>query len=223
MITLHGFAYSNYYNIVKHALLIKDIPFQENTVYTTDPALLQVSPAGKVPAITTPSGENLSETTAILEYLEEAYPEQPLLPSDLASRARVRQIIKCLELYIELSTRRLLPSALMGMSPDPQVVDEVSTAVSRGVAALNTVTDCRPYLCGDTLTLADIYCRYAMAIPQLVGPKLLDRDIVSEIRGLPELMALLAESEISQRIDADMRDNYAEFMQKIRERQSNGG
>ena len=34
MITLHGFAASNYYNIVKHALLYKGIPFQEEIFYT---------------------------------------------------------------------------------------------------------------------------------------------------------------------------------------------
>jgi len=220
MIVLHGFAYSNYYNIVKHALMAKGIPFRENTVYTTDPELLLVSPAGKVPAITTVDGDNLSETTAILEYLEDAYPERPLLPSDPIKRARVRQIIKCLELYIELSARRLLPSALMGATPDQVVVEEVRASLNRGVAALNTLSDCQPYLCGDQLTLADVYCRYAMAIPQLVGPKLLDMDVVGQIDGLPALMSLLAESEISQKIDGDMRDNAAEFMQKIRERQS---
>jgi hypothetical protein len=63
--------------------------------------------------------------------------------------------------------------------------------------------------------LADIYCRYAMAIPQLVGPKVLGMDIVAAVNGLPALMAKLADSEISQKIDADMRANQAEFMAKI--------
>ena len=33
MITLHGFAYSNYYNIIKHVLLYKNIPFTESLQY----------------------------------------------------------------------------------------------------------------------------------------------------------------------------------------------
>jgi glutathione S-transferase len=220
MLILHGFAYSNYYNIVKHALLEKGVAFEEHTVYTTDPELLKVSPTGKVPAITTDNGAHLSETTAILEYLEEAYPQHPLLPQDTVARAKVRQIIKCLELYIELSTRRLLPAALMGVTPDPQVIEEVSATVARGVAALNELSEFRPFLCGDTLTLADIYCRYAMAIPQLVGPKVLGMDIVAQIQGLPALMERLAASEVSKRVDSDMRANQDEFMQKIRERQN---
>jgi len=215
MLILHGFAYSNYYNIVKHALLEKGVSFSENTVYTTDPQLRTISPAAKVPAITTESGEHLSETTAILEYLEEAYPEHPLLPQDSIARAKVRQVIKILELYIERSARRLLGFALMGGEPNADTVTEVKAALERGIAALNDICKPSPYLCGDTLTLADIYCRYAMAIPQLVGPKVLGMDIVAAVNGLPALMAKLADSEISQRIDADMRANQAEFMAKI--------
>lgn len=215
MLILHGFAYSNYYNIVKHALLEKGVSFSENTVYTTDPQLRAISPAAKVPAITTESGEHLSETTAILEYLEEAYPEHPLLPQDLIARAKVRQVIKVLELYIELSARRLLPVALMGGEPNVDTITEVKAALERGIAALNDICKPSPYLCGDTLTLADIYCRYAMAIPQLVGPKVLGMDIVAAVNGLPALMLTLADSEISQKIDADMRANQAEFMAKI--------
>ncbi|MFT5429106.1 MAG: glutathione S-transferase, partial [Psychrobacter glaciei] len=54
MITLHGFAASNYYNIVKHTLLFKELSFQENLVYGSSDELMKVSPVGKVPAITTP-------------------------------------------------------------------------------------------------------------------------------------------------------------------------
>ncbi|WP_199774485.1 glutathione S-transferase N-terminal domain-containing protein [Psychrobacter sp. Marseille-P5312] len=49
MITLHGFPASNYYNIVKHALLYKALPFQENLIYAGSDALLPINPVGKVP------------------------------------------------------------------------------------------------------------------------------------------------------------------------------
>ena len=216
MITLYGFAYSNYFNIVKHALLLKEIPFQEHKIYPGSPELLPISPVGKVPAITTPCGTHISETTAILEYLEDNFPANPLMPSDAAERARVRQIIKVIELYIELSTRRLLPTALAGIEPNPELLTEVRATAEKGVVALNALTNCSPYLTGSTLTMADIYCRYAMAIPQLVGPKVLQWNIIEAINGLPELMHVLAESEISQKIDADMKANQAEFMAKVR-------
>lgn len=68
MITLHGFAASNYYNIVKHALLYKALPFQENLIYAGSDALLSISPVGKVPAITTTEGIYLSESSVICDF-----------------------------------------------------------------------------------------------------------------------------------------------------------
>ena len=117
MITLHGFASSNYYNIVKHVLLYKDIAFQENLVYSGGQAWHVVSPVGKIPAITTESGQHLSETTVICDYLEEAYPKNPLYPKTAMERARVRQIIKVSELYLELPSRRLIAYAFSNKPP----------------------------------------------------------------------------------------------------------
>lgn len=52
---------------------------------------LALNPQGRVPYFV--DGEiALSQSPAILEYLEEAYPDVPLLPSDMAARARVRQL-----------------------------------------------------------------------------------------------------------------------------------
>jgi glutathione S-transferase len=75
MIKLCGFAVSNYYNKVKLALLEKDIPFEEVLVWTDrSPDLLRKSPLGKVPYIETEQGA-LCESQVILDYLEQAYPE----------------------------------------------------------------------------------------------------------------------------------------------------
>lgn len=104
----------------------------------------------------------------------------------------------------------------MPPEPNPETIAEVKATLERGIAALNDLCTPSPYLCGETLTLADICCRYAMAIVQLVGPKVLNMDIVAAVNGLPALIAKLAESEVSRKIDADMRANQAEFMAKIR-------
>lgn len=69
MLTLCGFAASNYYNKVKLALLEKGVPFTEALVWVgqTDPAC---SPLGKVPYILTPEGA-LCESGVIMEYIEQ--------------------------------------------------------------------------------------------------------------------------------------------------------
>ena len=88
MLKLAGFAASNYYNVVKLALLEKGVPFEEQLAWLgeTDPA---ASPLGKVPYAITEHGP-ISESTVLLEYVEARYPERPLLPADFA---RMRTVL----------------------------------------------------------------------------------------------------------------------------------
>lgn len=58
---------------------------------TKTPEFLAVNPRGQVPAIVD-DGFALWESTAITEYLEEKYPQKPLLPKDTRGRATVRRI-----------------------------------------------------------------------------------------------------------------------------------
>lgn len=59
---------------------------------TKTPAFLAINPRGKVPAIVD-DGFALYESNAICEYLEEKYPEKPLMPKDAKGRALVRRLI----------------------------------------------------------------------------------------------------------------------------------
>lgn len=212
MITLHGFPYSNYHNIVKHTLMLKDVPFEEHIVYPGTPELMQVSPAGKVPAMTTESGTSLSESSVLVDYLEDAYPQRPLYPANAEDRAKVRQIMKVSELYLELPARRLLPAALAKVEIPQATLDEVRATLERGVAALGSLASFSPYVVGEDITLADVYLRYSLAIPKMVGPSLLEWDIVASVDGLPQWDEMMANSDISRKVDADMRDNLEEFM-----------
>lgn len=81
---LCGFSASNYYNKVKLQLLEKGVPFEEELVWTglkNNPALSERSPLGKVPFIETPQGVIL-ESSPCCEYIEDAYPANPLIPAD---------------------------------------------------------------------------------------------------------------------------------------------
>jgi maleylacetoacetate isomerase len=53
---------------------------------------LALNPQGLVPALALDDGHVLTQSLAIVEYLEETYPEPPLLPAEAAARARVRAI-----------------------------------------------------------------------------------------------------------------------------------
>jgi glutathione S-transferase len=219
MITLHGFAYSNYFNMVKHALLLKGIPFQENKVYPGSPELMAVNPTGKVPALTTEQGTHLSESSVLLDYLEDTYPEVPLYPAGNEARARVRQLMKVAELYLDLPARRLMPAVFGEVEIEQSIKDEVRMNFERAVRTLNALATFSPYVAGDTLSLADIYLRYALVIPKIVGPGQLQWDVMADVPAMVDWEALMANSDISRKVDADHDANREEFMAYVASRQ----
>lgn len=75
----------------------KLLSFDKNETKT--PEFLAVNPRGRVPAIMD-DGFPLWESNAIIEYLEERYPQKPLLPKDIKSRARIRRIISAADSYL---------------------------------------------------------------------------------------------------------------------------
>jgi glutathione S-transferase len=79
------------------ALEHKGIPFEAKRLtfdpdQTKTPEFLKINPRGRVPAIVD-DGFALSESNAIAEYLDERYPEKPLLPKDAKARGVARRLI----------------------------------------------------------------------------------------------------------------------------------
>ena len=73
------------------------------------PAFKALNPQGLVPALVLDGGQILTQTPAILEWLEEQHPEPPLLPPDSAGRARVRALAAIVGCDIHpLNNRRVL-------------------------------------------------------------------------------------------------------------------
>ncbi|RZL44667.1 MAG: glutathione S-transferase, partial [Variovorax sp.] len=112
MITLIGFAASNYYNKVRLALLEKGVRFDEELAWAGETDL-SASPMGKVPYLRTPDGM-LCESSAINEYIEAAFPQVPLLPAEPYAAAKVRELVLYLELHLELVARNLYAEAFFG-------------------------------------------------------------------------------------------------------------
>jgi maleylpyruvate isomerase len=82
---------------VRIALALKGVAFERVPVAILgaaqrSAAYLAVNPQGLVPALLTDEGELLTQSLAIVEYLDERYPAPPLLPREPAARARARAI-----------------------------------------------------------------------------------------------------------------------------------
>lgn len=86
---------------VRIALNYKSIPYRsvyidEDRDEQASEAYLARNPQGLVPALVVDDSLTITQSSAILEYLEERYPERPLLPEDLLDRARVRSFAQVL-------------------------------------------------------------------------------------------------------------------------------
>ncbi|WP_427501160.1 glutathione S-transferase family protein [Methylomonas sp. MED-D] len=212
MITLYGFAISNYYNKVKFALLEKNLPFNEELVRPSqDEAVLKRSPLGKIPFIKTADGY-LSESQAILEYLEDAFPEYPLYPADPYQRAKCREFIQHIELNVELIARRLYGEVLFGTAVSQEVKDEVKTKVENGLKGLNRIMPRSPYALGEHFTLADVIAWPHLQLVGFVTQKIYGVDLVAE--HLPDVAAYIALIESrphAQTVSAGRAEALAKF------------
>ncbi|WP_395668122.1 glutathione S-transferase family protein [Rhodoferax sp.] len=157
MITLCGFALSNYYNVVKMALLEKGAPFTEEMVKprSSDPAVLAISPLGKVPFIKTAQG-GMCESQAILEYVEAAYPQPALFPSDAFAAGKVRELMMYIDLHLELVARELYGQAFFGGTVSDDTKARVQKTLQRNIAGVKHLLKLSPYATGDEFSMADV-------------------------------------------------------------------
>jgi maleylacetoacetate isomerase len=123
-----------------------------------EPAYTNVNPQGRVPALDI-GGTVLIQSPAILEYLEEVYPEPALLPADPVRRAKIRGVCAVIACDIHpLNNSGPLAFLRNKLGQDQAAVDTWFTHwVSRGLAAVETLVEPGPYAFGDRVTLADVY------------------------------------------------------------------
>jgi glutathione S-transferase len=187
---LHGYGVSNYFNIAYAALLEKALPFElVEARASQDAAFLQISPMGKIPVLQTPYGW-LAETVAILDYLEDAHPEPALRPADAFARAKGRQLINVVQMYIEAPTRSLFPGVFFGGQNSETVIAEARAMLDRGQAALRRLAAPAPFLLGSSLTTADLFAFYCLDIADRVSGFVHQRSLTQEI-GLTDWTALM--------------------------------
>jgi glutathione S-transferase len=213
MLTLHGFALSNYYNKVKLVLLEKGIPFQESMVASgrTDDAVLEASPLAKIPYITTPEG-SLCESQAIIEYLEAAYPGTPLLPQDPWQTAKVRELCTYVDLHLELVARELYPQAFFGGSVSESTQARVRKQLTKNIAAFKRLAKFGPHLAGEAFTLADCSGYVSLPLVALATRIVLGEDLLAA-QGVDwkSYAKCVGARPSAQKVDADRRADQERY------------
>lgn len=215
MLKLYGFSVSNYYNMVKLALLEKGLPFEEVPFYGAQtPDVLAISPRGKVPVLKTEQGF-INETSVILEYIEQTQSGKALLPSDPFERAQVLALCREIELYIELPGRACYAEAFFGISVPEAIKEKTKAELLLGFASLGRHGKFSPYVAGDSLSLADLYFLYSVSLACQVGRKVFDIDLLADMPAAKGLMERLEQNPNVQRIAADREAEMPAFLAMI--------
>lgn len=130
---------------------------------------LKLNPQGFVPALSLDNGTTLTQSLAIIEWLDETHPQPPLLPIDPIRRAQVRafaQAIAC-DTHPVQNLKVLAQLRQLGLAED-KVTGWAAWAISEGLAACETLIahEPGPFCFGMAPSLADI-----CLIPQLFNAR----------------------------------------------------
>jgi glutathione S-transferase len=216
MIKLYGLKASNYCAMVKAFLLEKGFDFKEVHIEPSySEPFLDLSPMGKVPFIEVDEGY-LSETTAIMGFLESCIPELPMTNEDAFRRAQMAQLIKVVELYIAVEYVRLVGHVFFGRELDPAVVDNARPTMIKGLAAVKRLCSFSPYLLGEEVTMADFFTYYVLKAAVPVAQKVWDWDIVSEVDGLADWLLLMSERPLVKQVDIEQNAAIEELMENAK-------
>jgi glutathione S-transferase len=212
MIKLCGFDVSNYYAKVKLAFLEKGIPYEAKSVIE-DGALFALSPRGKIPFLIVDEG-SISESDTICEYLEDVYPEPSLYPPGAFARAKCRELVQVIELYIELPARRLYPWVFFGgPEASEDLKKEVRVDLEKGLAAVARLVRPDPFLCGSALSYADLAAYVHLPNAARVSKRAFGDDLVYAVPGLRAHRDHMAARPSAIKLKEDSAANLPAFLE----------
>jgi maleylpyruvate isomerase len=130
---------------------------------------LSVNPQGLVPALLTDEGLLITQSLAIVEYLDEVHPQPPLLPADIGDRAFARSIALAIasEIHALLTPRIALRLGTIPGVDASGIADWNRHWVGEGMSAIEALIGHRrtgPFIVGNAPSVADIFL-----FPQAIG------------------------------------------------------
>lgn len=150
---------------VRIALNLKGLPYEMVPIHLTKdggrqhaPEYRAINPQARVPSLEVSNGNILTQSMAIIEYLDETHPEPPLLPADALDRAQVRAIAQLIACDIHPLNNLVALQYLKRQLKHEQAQVDVwyHHWITEGFAALETLLGGGPYAWGASVTLADV-------------------------------------------------------------------
>jgi maleylacetoacetate isomerase len=153
-------------------------------------AFLMINPMAAIPALIQEGHAPLTQSLAILEYLEELQPSPPMLPGDLHGRARVRSIASMLasDLHPLITPRVRKYLTTTGGFDDNAWRAWITQWLTTGLVALEQRLASEPqtgkFCHGDELTMADICLASIIAVTRVLKIEVKDTPTIDRIMAL---------------------------------------
>jgi maleylpyruvate isomerase len=188
-VKLHSYWRSTSAWRVRIVLALKSVPYEYVAVNISpaaseqkSPRYEEVNPFKQVPVLEwDDSGRQvrLGQSIAIAEYLDETYPDPPLLPRSPVARAYVRQAVEIVNSGVQPLQNLSVVSAVRRMIGHDGAEKWTKDVIANGLRALETLARSRAgtYSVGDELSLADVYL-----VPQLYNARRFGIDLSPYMR-----------------------------------------
>jgi glutathione S-transferase len=167
--------------------------------------VLAASPLGKIPFIRTPQGA-LCESQVIVDWIEAAYPNPPLIPADPFAAAKVRELATFIDLHLELVARELYAQAFFGGTVSEGTQARVRKQLERHIPAFKRLASFAPYVAGDRFTLADCSAWVSLPLVGMATKTVYGEDLLAA-QGVDwkAYVKLVGERPSAQRVAADRK------------------
>jgi len=205
---------------IRLALAEKGLDFElkEERVWDRRRDFLKLNPAGEVPVLVEPDGTTLAHGTVISEYLDEAYPEPPLLGGDPVTRAETRRLVVWFdekfapEVTDNLVGEKVLKRLAGQGSPETARLRAGLANIGYHLDYIGWLCDRRRWLAGAQLSLADLTAAAHLSCIDYLGDVPWDRhdgakDWYARIKSRPAFRPLLADRVTGVRAP----DHYADL------------
>lgn len=188
---LHGYFRSTASWRVRIGLHMKGLPFETvahdlRSEATHRPEWVARNPQGMVPALELPDGSLLTQSLAILEWLEETVPEPPFLPRDALARARVRAAALVIAADTHPIQNVRILKRVEALAGAEAARAWAARTIADGLSALERLIEPGPFALGDSPGLADI-----LIVPMLGNARRFGVDLSA----FPRILAVEAACE----------------------------
>jgi glutathione S-transferase len=181
-----------------------EFELQAENAWERREAFLALNHAGEVPVLVEPDGTTLADATAIAEYLDEMFPEPPLLGKTPLARAEVRRLVGWFdvkfnrEVTVNLLDQKILRRLSGNGGPDSQAIRAGNANIHYHLEYIAWLADRRNWLAGDDFSLADIAAAAHLSALDYIGDVPWDRHAdaknwYARVKSRPSFRALLAD------------------------------